>query len=373
MGKTSISWTNKTWNVIRGCRRKSDGCRNCYAERQAIRFAGAGGPYEGLVETKLRIYNNDEHDPQNRREPRWTGKIKFVDEVLDEPLRWKKPCMVFVNAMSDLFFEDLPFKTIAMIYGVMAACPQHTFQILTKRSARMREFYAWVEIEAKACNDGVGMTPAAYCFVLAQKTDTYFKFDGSSTPMRRSEVVNAALTAAWPLPNVWLGISAENQECADERIPDLLKTPATVRWVSLEPLLGDITLEYLQLNGEVEINALAGTYGVTRPHRGQGEAKLDWVVAGCESGPGRRTCDVQWLRDLRDQCARAGTPYFLKQAIQIDGQYMIQVERPLPEVAGRVGELVPVIAGGSGSREKGRNLIETPYLDGKQHVEFPRV
>lgn len=351
MGDTTISWTNKTWNVLRGCRRVSEGCRNCYAERQARRFAGKGAPYEGLVESKLRVISDDEQ----RLEPRWTGKVKFVDELLTEPLRWQKPTRVFVNAMSDLFFEDLPLETIAKIYGVMAASPQHTFQVLTKRTDQMRTFYLWVEQQARECNGGAGMTPAAFCFAQAQRGDTFFQLDG--LPTRLSQAVNHALAAPWPLPNVWVGVSAENQEAADYRIPQLLATPAAVRWVSLEPLLGTITLEHLQYNREYEVNALAGTHGVLRPHAGRG-AKLDWVVAGCESGPYRRECNVTWLRDLRNQCEKHGTPFFLKQA-----EYTVEI------VDGERHHAIDW--GGPGSKRKAGNVLELPYLDGKQHAAFP--
>jgi protein gp37 len=357
MGDTAISWTDKTWNVIRGCRRVSEGCRNCYAERVARRFGGKGGPYEGLVETRLRVISDDEQ----YLEPRWTGKIVFDENRLTEPLRWGKPCMVFVNSMSDLFFEDLSHEQVAAIFGVMAACKRHTFQVLTKRSGRMREWFAWIAKEAITHS----ITPARRCFIALSNFVPWFREYAPRTRSYRGDFFERQCNAApWPLPNVWMGVSTENQDAADERIADLLSIAAAIRFISAEPLLGAIDLEHVQRNGEFELNVLAGTHGVTRPHAGRGE-KLDWVIAGAESGPRRRPCDYRWLRSLRNQCSRHGTAFFLKQA-------ECKVEDEGPGAFG-YGTNTPrfVIAGGEGSKKKQGGIFERPYLDGRQHLEFP--
>lgn len=244
--KSSIEWTNATWNPIRGCTRVSEGCRNCYAERVAARFSQPGDPYEGLAGwTKS-------------REPRWTGKVITVPLHLKDPLKWKAPRMIFVNSMSDLFHEDLPFDDVLAIVDVMRQAPQHIYQILTKRPERMREFF----------------------------TDVW----GELAP------------ANW-----WLGTSAEDQKTAEARIPALQNTPATVRWVSLEPLLGPIVLGH----DEPELGAvswLAGIQGCDPPIPG-----IDWVVVGGESGPAARPMHPAWARSIRDECTQLRTPFFFKQ------------------------------------------------------------
>lgn len=138
--ETKISWTDSSWNPVRGCSRVSEGCRNCYAERVAARFADPGQPYHELARRKLTIVNNDEHDPGNKREARWTGVVRMVPEHLGDPMRWKKPRRIFVNSMSDLFHEKLSDDDITDVFAVMALAPRHTFQILTKRATRMREW-----------------------------------------------------------------------------------------------------------------------------------------------------------------------------------------------------------------------------------------
>jgi protein gp37 len=261
MASTKIEWTDAVWNPIRGCSRVSEGCRNCYAERQAIRQSGPGGKYEGLV----RIHITPPRPPTpERREPRWTGKVVFDEEKLKDPLGWKKPRRIFVNSMSDLFHERVEDNWIHEVIAIMAVCPQHTFQILTKRPTRMREFLSTHYVHIS-------------------------KFR-----------------------NIWWGVSVEDQATADERIPLLLETPAAVRWISAEPLLGSIDLRFLQPNNEVEIDALRGTHGVIRPHRGSNPS-IDWVVVGGESGPGARPMHPDWARLLRDQCQTASVPFFFKQ------------------------------------------------------------
>jgi protein gp37 len=272
MSKSKIQWTDATWNPTRGCTRVSPGCENCYAERQAIRHVHSG--YADLVR-----YNHIDGSP------RWTGKIRLVPEKLDEPLRWRKPRMVFVDSMSDLFHEDVPDRFIEEAFSVMALAHQHTFQVLTKRPDRMAAFlndregkYHWSMIEGGAQrrhHERTGEDPSEW------------------------------LAVHGPLPNVWLGVSVENQKYADERIRLLLKTPAAVRFVSCEPLLGPVDLS-LHLKAE-EASAMA-FFNSRAWHRA-----LHWIIVGGESGPGARPCSIEWIRSIVRKCKESGTPCFVKQ------------------------------------------------------------
>lgn len=357
MGDTAISWTDKTWNVIRGCRRVSEGCRNCYAERTARRFGGKGKPYEGLVETRLHVISDDEQ----RLEPRWTGEIQFVDEHLTDPMRWGKPAMVFVNSMSDMFFEKLTNEQIAAVYGVMAACPRHTFQVLTKRSERMREWFKWVS--ADAVKHGIGV--AHRCYIeLANRVPWFRDYRPRTLSYAGDFWERTAKGRNWPLENVWQGVSVESQKHID-RIESLLATPAAIRFISAEPLLGELDLTCVgQWRGQ-PMSALEEQVGhVERP-------RLDWVIAGCESGPYRRKADYRWFQSLRDQCRDAGVAFFLKQA-----ECTLEHEVPggIPGAFG-YGTRPPSFAvrGGDGSKKKGGGIFELPYLDGVQHKAFPNV
>lgn len=292
---TAIGWTHRpgtkgrTWNCVRGCSRVSEGCRHCYAEQQAARIVRMGKgkptPYDGLV----RILGG---------EPRWTGEVRLIPERLEDPLRWKSPSTVFVNSMSDLFHESLTHEQIAAVFGVMAACPQHVFQVLTKRARRMKEWFSWAGTEDL---DSL----RSYAQRALDPVITMRYVDRGST---------------WPLPNVWIGVSVENQEAADERIPDLLETPASVRFLSCEPLLGplDLTLRGSRIAGwdeDWKYDTLRGAEWAN-PHsdvEDGSSTKLDWVIDGCESGPGARPAEEPWFRSLAEQCREAGVPYFHKQ------------------------------------------------------------
>jgi protein gp37 len=328
--KTFISWTGSTWNCLRGCSRtiakgaKTSGCGDptgggCYAERNAWRFAGEGLAYEGLV----RMTPNG---------PRWTGKVLLVEEHLLDPIRWTDPRMIFTTSVSDPFHESLPFERIALIYGVMAATPHHVHQCLTKRAARRREFHAWVIAEAAACNGGVGMTPAAYCFALLQRYVNEDKSgvfsDHDRKRLASTKVLEPALAASWPLPNVWEGVSVEHQEAAAERVPELLLTPAAVRFLSVEPMIGPVDLlPWFDPSGaccgSVESCPIAWTMKCPshaadswRCTEDGGDPALDWVIIGAESGPGARGAEIDWYRNLVEQCGAAGVSVFLKQAIE---------------------------------------------------------
>lgn len=349
MGKTEISWADEVWNPVRGCSRVSEGCRHCYAETTAARFSGPGQPYEGLVTRKLKVISDDEQ----RMEARWTGDVRFVASALAEPLKRKKPTRYFVNSMSDLFHDGFTNQQIAAVFGVMAACPRHTFMVLTKRPQRMREWFEWVE---KRGEDGKSLFPGD---------------DREDQEWRIWQMLNVAAHrsgaekmpnhhgGAWPLPNVWLGVSVENQAAADERIPLLLQTPAAVRFISAEPLLGPVQLPVVHVFG---------------PAAKWDGPKIDWVIAGCESGHGARPCEVSWLRSLRDQCTSAGVAFWLKQAAATyPTQESWEAELESPEVGGAYNTAPTPVVAGEGSKRKQGGIIELPYLDGVQWTQLPEV
>ena len=338
MSKTGINWADMTWNPVRGCTRVSEGCRNCYAEQAAARIVrideskGKPSKYDGLVTHKLRVISDDEQ----WIEARWTGDVAFDPVVLAKPLKRKKPTTYFVNSMSDLFHDGFTDEQIAAVFGVMAATPQHRYIVLTKRAERMRQWFSMLTSHAHPLSEWTR------CHAEA------LRLDPDGTIHRRSE---EAPGRPWPLPNVILGVSVENQATADERIPHLLATPAAVRAISAEPLLGPLDLSaYL---GEMPPNA--GDFsGIEGARRG-----IDWIVAGCESGPNARPCEVDWLRSLAVQCVDAQVPFWIKQA------------RPWDE--GRYGMVAMGIGLGPGSKRKPDGIIDLPYLDGVQWAQRPEV
>jgi protein gp37 len=328
--KTSIEWTEASWNPVRGCSRVSKGCEHCYADGVARRFAGVGQPYEGLV----RIGKDGKAKAQ------WNGTVRVVSEHLADPLRWTRPRMVFVNSMSDLFHEALPFETIAAIFGVMAAAPQHTFQVLTKRPQRAREFFDWYEGES-----GTGASPyAAVCTAREALANAGEKHVRDALAGATRDAL-AGATEDWALPNVWLGVSVEDQATADERIPHLLACPAAVRWVSYEPALGPVRFDRL--------TGADGIWTDAMPERmSEREAGLDWIVVGGESGPGARPFDLAWARSVIAQCREAGVAVFVKQlgAAPVDGERSAIYDRhglAAPSLAHEeAGMLAPQYAGG---------------------------
>ena len=224
---TKIEWTDETWNPVTGCTKISAGCANCYAERMSKRLAGRFG------------YPADE-----------PFRVTLHPDRLHQPDYWKKPRLVFVVSMGDLFHEDVPYEFCGRVWAHFDANPRHTFQVLTKRPETM-----WDVAHNIPCGT---------------------------------------------LPNVWLGVTTENQQCADERIPILLDTPAAVRFVSVEPMLGPVNI--------------SGWLVPPPPHWPDHDHPwLDWVIIGCESGPGRRPMELEWAVDLVRQCQAAGVPVFVKQ------------------------------------------------------------
>lgn len=268
MGEISrIEWTDATWNPVTGCTKVSQGCKNCYAERDWARLVHL---------------------------PAYQGR-KFTDvachpERTDQPLWWNRPRRVFVNSMSDLFHESVPDSFIDRVFVVMAMCPRHTFQILTKRPARMLAYMRRLDYPSRLT--GIMERVIGY-------TDAHQKI----------------LLTSLPIANVWLGVSVEDQATADERIPLLLQTPAAVRWISAEPLLGPIGLSRWVFDREKAI--IDCMNGPSACNFDQADSvvpyPLDWVVAGGESGPKARPTHPDWFRSLRDQCKAAGVPFLFKQ------------------------------------------------------------
>jgi protein gp37 len=238
--RTRIEWTSATWNPTTGCDRVSSGCDHCYALTLAKRLKAAGN----------RRYQVD-GDP--RRSGPGFGLTLHWDKI-EQPLKWRDPRFVFVDSMSDLFHAKVPIEFIERVFGVMADASQHRFQILTKRPGRM------ASVLRRICPD--------------------------------------------PIPNVWLGTSVENQDWAEIRIPKLFETPAAVRFLSCEPLLGPLNIKPWLAPGDP---GDAGT-----PHFNESRG-IDWVIVGGESGPHFRAMDPEWARALRDQCQSAAVPFFFKQ------------------------------------------------------------
>lgn len=234
--KTNIGWTDATWNPIRGC----------------SKVDADGMPYEGVVDDR----------------GRWNGKLRQVPEHLADPLRWRRPQRIFVNSMSDLFHPDVPFEFVAAVFGVMAAAQRHTFQVLTKRPERAKEFFDWAAKETARQMDKSG---AADCVQRAQHVhpDLYRRWHTTDR--------------GWPLPNVWIGTSVGHAG-ALHRIDQLREVPAAVRFLSLEPLHGPL--------GELDLTGIG------------------WVIVGGESGRDARPMHPDWVRSIRDQCVAAGVPFF---------------------------------------------------------------
>ncbi|HVN82274.1 MAG TPA: phage Gp37/Gp68 family protein [Terriglobia bacterium] len=270
MGKTSIEWTSDTWNPVTGCTKVSQGCKNCYAERVFPR------PYPGRKFTDVRMH----------------------EDRLDQPLRWKRPRKIFVNSMSDLFHESIPDRYIAQIFAVMGMATRHTFQVLTKRPSRMHSM-----MTAQYGSDYKAPIEWKSCFLRdvrywAEKWD-WFPPKTIEENNKRNAFIYCLKTGKEKFKNVHLGVSVENQETADERIPLLLQTPAAVRWVSYEPVLGPVNF---------------APFFSWRPAESKYERRsLDWIVSGGESGPKARPSELDWYRSVRDQCAAAGVPFFMKQ------------------------------------------------------------
>lgn len=309
---SKIEWTERTWNPIAGCSKVSAGCKNCYAETMAKRLVN--------IPTTPKKYNGTITNLH------WSGVVNFDEKALLEPLRRKKPTMYFVNSMSDLFHYNVPFEWVDKIMAVIALCPQHTFQVLTKRPERMKEYFdrKWTYGEIPAY---VGYFRDTLGY---KQTENYY----------------------FPLQNLWLGVSVENQDQADKRIPYLLETPAKIRFLSCEPLLEEIKFR-TQVDFENQGGYDDPDYQITDYLKGSVHIakynihsendfatfdlpKIDWVIVGGESGANARPMHPDWVRSIRDQCLEAGVPFFFKQW------------------------------GGKTPKKRG------DFLDGKQYHQFPK-
>lgn len=278
-GKTKIEWVKKinpdgsveqgaTWNPVTGCSKESEACKNCYAERDWPRLAA---------------------NPKTRYHGRKFTDVACHEEILDQPVRWGKARMIFVNSMSDLFHPDVPTEFIDKVYAIMGLCfvmdKGHTFQVLTKRPQRMFDYFANPE--------------------TVYRVTRLMKALGPELPGENSPPV-------WPLPNVWAGVTVENQKRADERLPVFLNVPAAVHFVSMEPLLGAVDLTAVGANGASRVDTLRGEKHVLRSIKHY-EASIDQVIVGGESGPKARPMHPNWIEGLRQQCEAAGVPFLFKQ------------------------------------------------------------
>jgi protein gp37 len=300
--KSMIEWTDATWNPVTGCTKVSQGCKHCYAERvfpraynrQAVVRVGK----DGIESTRVREFTD----------------VAVHPDRLEMPLRWRRPRRIFVNSMSDMFHEDVPDDFIVDVFATMALAPRHTFQILTKRPERM---LTWLTRTA------------------APRKGEVIGRAWSMLGHMPKYVHEGIMQRPWPLPNVWLGVSVEDQETADERIPLLLETPAAVHWISAEPLLGPITFKLYMLTErpcfvckeEDELGIARGAHShpincgwrhdLERvgkpPQRERPGSGLDWVVVGGESGRHGRPFDIAWARSLMAQCRAANVPVLMKQ------------------------------------------------------------
>ena len=337
MSKTTIQWTDETLNPARGCEAVSPGCLNCYAARTATRFSGDGQPFEGLASMKAQP--NDRHGRSRPPLAVWSGKVTLVPAALREALSWspKKPKRVFVGSVTDMFHKDVPFEYLAALFAVMAATPWVTYQLVTKRPERMREFFEWLEAKHRVNGGG------SRIYTLIDRSRRHGAVGAPLTKREEQRLVDAMLVdrdrCVWPLPNVWLLTSTENQQTFDERVRHLLACPAVVHGVSAEPLLGPIDMgldRWVRLPRAVhsdripgvplpsltaepgvykaEINRLgalsirvrAGDHGVLGIKPAEFERlHLRWVIVGGESGPGARPFKLPWARDIHRQVQRA--------------------------------------------------------------------
>ncbi len=347
---TKIEWTDRTWNPLAGCTMVSRACENCYAMRMAFRLEHMG---------------QDKYKGTTRKTEGgkiiWTGKINIDEKALLQPLKWKKPQRVFVNSMSDLFHENIGFSIIDSVIAMMAITPHITYQILTKRADRME----WYMNRFKSLPT-VHMAVAANYLGLSE------------------EQIQKIRTVNWPLPNVWLGTTIENQKEADKRIPHLLNCPAAVRFVSCEPLVGPINLngdkwgkiidtpegkyqDYLM--GRELVPMSDGSYSA------QWKGRIDWVITGGESGPNAEPSHPDWFRSLRNQCEAAGVPFFFKQW----GEWM-PYSGTLKDLTFQKGFFISKLNGRPVHLEEGMAFMQKlgknvsgNQLDGKVYNEFPEA
>lgn len=337
MAETStIEWTDATWNPVTGCTLVSEGCRHCYAAQLAATRLKNHPSREGLARLNA------------QGEAKFTGEVRLNEQWLDQPLRWKRPRRIFVCAHGDLFHEAVPDEWIDRVFAVMALAPQHTFQVLTKRPERMRNYFSldsgfgrWGYIEHQA-----RLMLARFGLYQSERR-TLAHFGGSN------------------FPHVWLGTSVEDQTTADARIPHLLDTPAIVRFVSAEPLLGPVDLTHITPPlYAASANALTGKWQWEGGPKRTETPRLDWVIVGGESGRNARPMHPDWARSLRDQCVAAGVPFFFKQwgAFLPPGQLMACGRR----WAELNGPSLYAAKSLTGRNLDGRTWAQTPTFNGQR-------
>ena len=292
--KTKIKWWDSTWNPIVGCSPISNGCINCYARRIVKRFTTITG-----------ISLGPELEPIG-----WDGRAHFMPYKLEQPLHWRKPRRIFVCSMGDLFHSSITNEQIASVFGVMAACSQHTFIILTKRPGRAVEWFKFSWFDSLSVNR---IMPGNRELIACCKGAT----SNGMTPnlVGYDTIGGIKHGCTWPLTNVWLGVSVEDQKTADDRIPKLLEIPVAKRFVSVEPMLKEMDLQYQRgwLEPFVETDPMLNK-----------TPRVDWIIVGAETGPHKRPMNIDWARSLRDQCIEANVPFFFKKdgfgRHELDGQ-----------------------------------------------------
>jgi protein gp37 len=280
---TKIEWTEKTWNPIIGCSKISPGCQNCYAEKMAGRLSMI--EMKKTPPKKIEDWAYPKVVSGYRGKGIWSGKTAFVESALEKPLHWKKPSMIFVCSMSDLFHESVSDEWILSVFDIIKSCPQHTFQVLTKRPERMKEFY--------------------------RKHWPVISKDGNYIP-----------------DNLWLGVTAENQEMATKRIPVLLSIPAAVRFVSVEPMLARMNLAPYLPEADPNIWPYESQAEYISRIARDDKSKLDWVIVGAETGHSRRPCKQEWIDDAVEQCEESGVPVFVKKINDENGKVIADHKYP---------------------------------------------
>lgn len=283
-----IGWCTDTWNPVVGCSHASPGCAHCYAETMAIRLAGTG--IEKYQKATGPLYSGKNG---------WNHRCYLSESELEKPFHWKQPRRIFVSSMGDLFHENVPFEWIDRVMEVIRICGQHFFMILTKRPERMKGYFQ--SFQAKKILD----------FDFGNDSMVYVRNDGNEDAYVLGNV------RGWPLPNLDLGVTAENQEMADKRIPILLDVPAAIRFVSIEPMLGPVDIsKYLDSHWQDVLREFNGC-GLARELINE---RLDWVICGGETGHGSRTFPgiAEVIVNIKDQCQKAGVPFFYKGPYGVD-------------------------------------------------------
>lgn len=315
MGKSKIDWTEYTWNPVVGCSHASPGCAHCYAETMARRLAAMGQKnYQAVTAYSPEGFLND-------KEPYlsvggWNGGVNFSESALKKPYHWKQPRRIFVSSMGDPFHENVPFEWIDRVMSEIAMNPRHIFMILTKRAERMLEYFNSIN-----------------------RFDNFYEwFCEKIIPYGSNYKEIESLPVEWPLPNLWLGVTAENQKMADLRIPILLQIPAALRFVSIEPMLGPVEiLNYHPFKpGDKKYGwenqcSIKSNDGMRQcgGHKEDHLAGLDWVILGMETGPGARTFlgAAKAIVSAKDQCVVTGVPFFYKGPYGVDSYCESRTDR----------------------------------------------